>query len=67
MRKGSFWIRSGTVHLHFLEPVPTKGYTYDDRTKLMEVVWRRMADEMRRLYGVQTAEHAVASEGERRE
>jgi len=67
MPKGSFIIRSGTVHVHFLEPVPTAGLSYDDRTQLMERVWSRMADEMRRLYGVQTAEHAVASEGERKE
>ena len=67
MRKGSFIIRSGTVHVHFLEPVPTAGLNYEDRTKVMETVWARMADEMRRHYGVHTAEHAVAPEGERRE
>lgn len=67
MPKGSFRIRGGTVHVHFLEPVATRGYAYDDRTRLMEVVWSRMADQMRALYGVRTAEHAVAPEGERRE
>jgi 1-acyl-sn-glycerol-3-phosphate acyltransferase len=67
MPKGSFLIRGGTVHLHFLEPVPTRGYTYDDRARLMEVVWSRMANEMRARYGIQTAEHAVAPEGERKE
>jgi len=67
MPKGSFRIRSGTVHIHFLEPVPTAGLTYEDRTRVMEVVWNRMADAMRALYGVQTAERAVAPEGERKE
>jgi 1-acyl-sn-glycerol-3-phosphate acyltransferase len=67
MPKGSFRIRSGTVHIHFLEPVPTVGYTYEDRTRLMQTVWTLMADEMRRLYGIHTAEHAVAPEGERKE
>ncbi len=67
MPKGSFRVRSGHVHIHFLEPIPTAGYTYEDRTRLMEVVWSRMADEMRRLYGVRTSEHAVAPEGERKE
>jgi 1-acyl-sn-glycerol-3-phosphate acyltransferase len=67
MPKDSFIIHPGTVHLHFLEPVPTEGLTYEDRTELMERVWSRMADEMRRLYGVQTAEYAVAPEGERKE
>jgi 1-acyl-sn-glycerol-3-phosphate acyltransferase len=67
MPKGSFRVRPGTVHLHFLEPVETKGYGYDDRTRLMEVVWNRMKERMEALYGVHTAEHAVAPEGERRE
>lgn len=67
MPKGSFLIRSGTVHVHFLEPIPTAGYTYEDRTRLMQTVWSSMAGEMRRLYGVQTAEAAVAPEGERKE
>ena len=67
MPKGSFRIRPGTAHVHFLEPVPTAGYNYEDRAKLMELVWSRMATEMQRLYGVHTAEHAVAPEGERKE
>lgn len=67
MPKGSFRIRSGTVHLHFLEPVSSQGYSYEDRTRLMEIVWDRMADEMQRQYGIHTTEHAVASAGERKE
>lgn len=67
MPKGSFHIRPGRVNVHFLEPIPTAGYTYEDRTLLMERVWSSMANEMRRLYGVHTAEHAVAPEGERKE
>ena len=67
MPKGSFLIRPGTVHLHFLEPIPTRGLNYDDRTELMERVWARMANEMQRVYGIRTAEHAVAPEGERKE
>lgn len=67
MPKGSFVVRPGTAHIHFLEPVPTQGYSYEERTQLMELVWGRMADEMRRLYGVHTAEHAVAPVGERKE
>ena len=67
MPKGSFFIRGGTVHIHFLEPVPTRGYTYQDRTALMEKVWSQMATEMERLYAVRTAERPVAPEGERKE
>ena len=67
MPKGSFWIRSGTIDLHFLEPVPTAGYDYDHRADLMRRVWNQMADEMRTLYSVGTAEHAIAPEGVRTE
>lgn len=67
MPKGSFNIRGGDVHVHFLEPIPTLGYAYEDRGRLMELVWSRMAQQMQALYGVQTAEHAVAAEGERKE
>lgn len=67
MPKGSFMIRSGTVHIHFLEPVSATGHAYEDRTRLMQTVWARMAEAMRTHYGVHTAEHAVAPEGERRE
>lgn len=67
MPKGSFLIRSGTARIHFLEPVSSRGHAYEDRTRLMETVWTRMADAMQQRYGVHTAEHAVAPEGERRE
>jgi 1-acyl-sn-glycerol-3-phosphate acyltransferase len=67
MPKGSFWIRSGTVDLHFLEPVPTAGYDYDRRAVLMETVWTAMADAMRELYGVGSVEDPIAPEGVRAE
>jgi 1-acyl-sn-glycerol-3-phosphate acyltransferase len=67
MPKGTFWVRSGTVHLHFLAPVPTQGLAYDDRSELMSVVWNQIADEMRSAYGVGTAEHPIAPEGVRTE
>ena len=65
MPKGSLRIRSGTVDLHFLEPIPTAGLTYDDRADLMMRVWQRMADAMRDLYGVGTNEYPIAERGER--
>ncbi len=67
MPKGTFWIRSGTVHLHFLTPVPTRGLAYDDRSELMSVVWNEIADEMRAVYGIGTAERPIAPEGVRTE
>ena len=65
MPRGSFRIRSGEIHLHFLEPVPTAGLRYDDRGELMKKVWNRMADAISRLYGVGTAEYPIAKEDER--
>ena len=67
MRKGSLRVRANDVHIHFLEPVSTIGYTYEERTELMQIVWQRIADAMRELYGVRTNEHPVAKEKERRE
>ena len=41
--KGEIAIHSGTIELTFLEPVETKGMTYEDRDKLVEIVWNRLA------------------------
>lgn len=65
--KGSFRVRAGTVHIHFLEAVPTEGVAYEDRTVLMETVWRRMADFLRDEYDVGTNEYPIAGEGDRPE
>jgi 1-acyl-sn-glycerol-3-phosphate acyltransferase len=65
MPKGSFRIRSGTVDLHFLDPVDTTGMQYDNRSAVMTTVWNRMADAMYRLYGVGTSEQSIAAAGER--
>ena len=50
--KGSFIIRSGTVHVHFLEEIPTVGMHYEDRDRLADECWRRMADALQREHGV---------------
>jgi 1-acyl-sn-glycerol-3-phosphate acyltransferase len=63
--RGSWRIRPGTVHVHFLEPVATGGLTYDDRDRLSRAVWSRMADAMRRLYGVESVPLAEPSVAER--
>jgi len=41
--KGEIAIHSGTIELTFLEPVETKGLTYEDRDALVETVWNRIA------------------------
>jgi len=53
MRKGSLWAHPGTIDIHLLEPVSTTGVDYDHREALMQTVRTRMADAMRRLYGVE--------------
>jgi 1-acyl-sn-glycerol-3-phosphate acyltransferase len=63
MPKGTFKIRGGTVHLHFLEPIATTGYDYDHRAELMTETWTRMAEALKGLYDVHTSEHPVANQG----
>jgi 1-acyl-sn-glycerol-3-phosphate acyltransferase len=54
MGKGSFRIKSGTIHVHYLEPVPTKGHTYEERTALMAETHARMDALLEREYGVKS-------------
>ena len=52
--KGSARIRPGTIDIYFLDPVPTRGLTYDDRDRLMQTVWHRMADALEH-FGIHSA------------
>ena len=51
-RRGSFVIRAGTVHVHFLDEIQTAGLQYDDRDRLADECWRRMAVAMEKEHGV---------------
>lgn len=51
---GQFAMHPGTVHVHFLEPIPTAGLTYDDRDTLAMRVRDAMAALLRREYGVES-------------
>jgi 1-acyl-sn-glycerol-3-phosphate acyltransferase len=53
MPKGSLWVHPGTIDVHLLEPVSVTGIDYDHREALMQAVRTRMADAMRRLYGIE--------------
>jgi 1-acyl-sn-glycerol-3-phosphate acyltransferase len=55
-RKGSMRVRPGIANVHFLEPVETTGFRYEQRDELTQIVWRRMADAMHDLYGVESGE-----------
>lgn len=54
MPRDSFFVRSKLVDVHFLEPIPVDGLTYEDRDRLSRFAWDRMADAMRELYGVES-------------
>ena len=51
-RKGSLAVRRGTVHVHFLEEVPTAGMDYDDRDAVAAKCWERMAAVLESEHGV---------------
>lgn len=65
-RKGSFVIRSGTVHVHFLDEIPTTGLHYDDRDRIADECWRRMAVALEREHGVVSFVTAARRERARR-
>jgi 1-acyl-sn-glycerol-3-phosphate acyltransferase len=52
MSKGSMRVRPGVVDLHFLEPVATAGYSYEQRDELRGIVYDRMEAAMRAFYGL---------------
>jgi 1-acyl-sn-glycerol-3-phosphate acyltransferase len=54
MGRDSFFVRSGTVHIHFLPQIETKGFTYEDRATIMAETQARMAALLEREYGVRS-------------
>lgn len=50
--RGSWRVRSGDVHVHFLEEIATVGLSYDQRDELSQATWERMAAELESRYGV---------------
>jgi 1-acyl-sn-glycerol-3-phosphate acyltransferase len=65
MGRDSWAIRPGTVHLHYLAPLPTVGLTYADRDRLADACYRAMADAFRTLYGVDSPALPVSSRAPR--
>lgn len=61
-RKGSFGVNAATVHVHFLEPVPTAGLTYEDRDQVARLAWERMAAALEERYGVPRVSAAPPTE-----
>lgn len=52
--KGSWQVRRGDVHVHFLEEISTFGLTYEKRDEVAQLTWNRMAAALRELYGVES-------------
>ncbi len=58
--RDSLWMRRGRVHVHLLEPVDAAGHSYADRDALAAAVYARMADALRREYGVDSPPYRTA-------
>ncbi len=54
--KGTVMVKAGRVDLHFLEPIPTEGLTYQDRNTLAKTVHDRMAALLVAEYGIASPE-----------
>ncbi|MFI5311355.1 MAG: lysophospholipid acyltransferase family protein [Gemmatimonadales bacterium] len=52
--KGTFRVRAGRIDVHFLEPVPVAGLTYEDRDRLASTVRERIAVLLHDTYGVES-------------
>lgn len=50
--RGHFRASPGVVHVHVLDPIETRGLTYDDRDALAARVHTAMDDALSQLYGV---------------
>lgn len=64
--KGSFVIRPGTVHVHFLDEIPTAGMQYEDRDAIADECWRRMASALETEHRVVSSELKARRERQRR-
>lgn len=53
--RGSWRVRRGDVHIHFLEEIPTEGLAYEQRDQLAQRTWDSMAAAMQELYGVESS------------
>lgn len=52
MARGGWFVRSGTVHVHYLPPIPTAGLGYEDRDALADRCYEAMAATLASEYGV---------------
>jgi 1-acyl-sn-glycerol-3-phosphate acyltransferase len=52
--KGTMLVRSGPLHVHLLEPVPTAGLDSSDRDEIAQTVRSRMVDALASIYGIES-------------
>ncbi|MDP9177949.1 MAG: 1-acyl-sn-glycerol-3-phosphate acyltransferase [Gemmatimonadota bacterium] len=52
--KGTMLVRSGPLHIHLLEPVPTAGLDLSDRDELAQTVRSRLVDALDSLYRIKS-------------
>jgi 1-acyl-sn-glycerol-3-phosphate acyltransferase len=60
MPRGTLWVRPGTIHLHYLPPIPTTGLTYGDRDLLARRTYEAMAQCLRETYGIASPPYRAA-------
>ena len=63
--RGSWRVRSGRVDVHFLDPIPTLGTTYQDRERISALCRSRMAEAMHDEYGVESPPEVMRSRATR--
>jgi 1-acyl-sn-glycerol-3-phosphate acyltransferase len=59
-RKGEFAVYPRAIHLHYLEPIPSTGMTYDDRDRLARAAYEAMAACLARTYGIESPPYGAA-------
>jgi 1-acyl-sn-glycerol-3-phosphate acyltransferase len=55
MPRDTFRIRGGQVDIHFLDPIEVTDMTYEDRNRLSQAAWDRLAAALRAEYGVESS------------
>ncbi|MEP6990573.1 MAG: lysophospholipid acyltransferase family protein [bacterium] len=64
MPKGTWRVRTGVVHVHFLAPVDTRDFDYDHRHDLMKLVSGQISATLREVYGVGMVKRVDAADVE---
>jgi 1-acyl-sn-glycerol-3-phosphate acyltransferase len=58
--RGRLLVRPGTIHVHYLPPIPTAGLTYEDRDTLARRTYEAMAQCLQDEYAIVSPPYRVA-------